>query len=161
MWYFEVHFKHLRPIGIYHSSDHLRKVILTTTVATTSQIGQWSWWGTLCSLAHNCLWHTSCHNIVILSKVHHDADTSLHVFADASPRAYGAAAYFQFGMNSYFVMSKVRAAPIKQHSLPRLELMEAVTPARLCSYIMTSLNATFSVCLWSDSKIVLSWIYSK
>ena len=91
----------------------------------------------------------------------HDADTSLHVFADASPRAYGAAAYFQSGMNSHLVMSKARAAPIKQHSLPRLELMAAVTAARLCSYIMTSLNATFSVCLWSDSQIVLSWIYSK
>ena len=64
-------------------------------------------------------------------------------------------------MNSHLMMSKARAAPTKQHSLPRLELMAAVTAAQLCSYIMTSLNATFSVCLWSDSQIVLSWIYSK
>ena len=91
----------------------------------------------------------------------HDADASLHVFADASPRAYGAAAYFQFGINSHLVMSKARAPPIKQHSLPRLELMAAVTAARLRPYIMTSRNATFSVCLWCDSQIVLSWIYSK
>jgi len=66
-----------------------------------------------------------------------------------------------FGTVSHLVMSKTRAAPVKQHSLPRLELMAAVTAARLCLYIRTSLNATFSVCLWSDSQIVLAWIYSK
>ena len=88
----------------------------------------------------------------------HNADAILHVFADASPRAY---AYFQIGTNSHLVMSKTRAAPIKQHSLPRLELMAAVTAAWLCSYIMTSLNFTLSVSLWSDSQIVLAWIYSK
>ena len=91
----------------------------------------------------------------------HDAEATLHVFADASPRAYGAAAYFQFGSSSHIVMSKARVAPIKTHSLPRLELMAAVTAARLCSYILTSLNTSFSVCLWSDSQIVLSWIHSK
>ena len=64
----------------------------------------------------------------------HDTDAILHVFADASPIAYGAAAYFQFGADSHLVMSKARAAPVKQHSLPRLELMAAVTAARLCSY---------------------------
>ena len=36
-------------------------------------------------------------------------------------------------------MSKARAAPVKQHSLPRLELMAAVTATRLCSYITTYL----------------------
>ena len=115
-------------------------------------------------------WNTIDHDILHATEisfprqcvtVSYNADATLHVFADASPKAYGAAAYFQLGMNSVLVMSKARAAPLQQHSLPRLELMAAVTAARLCSYISTSLNATSSVCLWSDSQIVLSWVHSK
>ena len=115
-------------------------------------------------------WNTIAHDILhameisfprrcVTSSPH--ADATLHVFADASPKAYGAAAYFQLGVDSFLVMSKARAAPFKQHSLPRLELMAAVTAARLCSYITTSLTVNFSICLWSDSQIVLSWIQSK
>ena len=91
----------------------------------------------------------------------HNADIVLHVFADASPRANGAAAYFQSGTELHRVMSKARAAPIKQHSLPRLQLMAAVAATRLCSYITTTLGVTFIVCLWSNSQIVLAWINSK
>ena len=64
------------------------------------------------------------------------------------------------GTELHLVMSKVRAA-IKQHILPRLELMAAVTAARLYFYITTSLGVSFIVCLWSDSQIVLAWINSK
>jgi len=55
------------------------------------------------------------------------------------------------------VISKSRAAPLKQHSLPRLELMAAVVVSRLCSFVVTSL---VTVCLWADSQIVLSWVFS-
>lgn len=91
----------------------------------------------------------------------HNTNAVLHVFADASPRAYGAAAYFQFGTEARLVMSKARTAPVKQHSLPRLELMAAVTAARLSSYITSSLDTSFTVCLWSDSQIVLAWLNSR
>ena len=57
-------------------------------------------------------------------------------------------------------MSKARAAPLKQHTLPRLELMAAVLSARLYVFISTSISTT-NVLFWSDSQIVLSWITSK
>ena len=88
-------------------------------------------------------------------------DTTLHVFADASPRAYGAVAYFQQGTSSSLVMSKSRAAPLKTLSMPKLELMAAILAARLYVFITTSLRINCSVQLWTDSQIVLFWITSK
>ena len=58
-------------------------------------------------------------------------------------------------------MSKSRAASLKQHSLPRLELMAATLGTRLYSFISKSINTYTNVCFWSDSQIVLSWITSK
>ena len=87
--------------------------------------------------------------------------TALHVFADASPKAYGAATYIQCGNYSSLVMSKSRVAPVKQQSLPRLELMAAVVAARLGSFVHSSLNLNVSMYYWSDSQIVLCWLKSK
>ena len=52
--HFKMHLKYIWSFGTHHPSDHLRQVIFTKAVATTSWMGQWSWWGALCSLEYNC-----------------------------------------------------------------------------------------------------------
>ena len=85
----------------------------------------------------------------------------LYVFADASMKAYGAIVYLCNNHNISFVMSKGRVAPIKALTLPKLELMAAVTATRVAKFVQTSLSANqhlIPVHLWTDSQIVLHWI---
>jgi hypothetical protein len=87
-------------------------------------------------------------------------NTSLHVFVDASVKAYGATAYITYGSEISLVMAKSRVAPLKKLTLPQLELMAAALGARLSSYLQTHLQVS-NVYLWSDSQIVLHWLTSK
>ena len=58
-------------------------------------------------------------------------------------------------------MSKARVAPLKQLTLPKLELMGTLTGARLSYFISQALDLPPStVHLWSDSQIVLYWLKS-
>ncbi|XP_065896204.1 uncharacterized protein [Dysidea avara] len=83
----------------------------------------------------------------------------LHVFADASLTAYGAVAFLCSGNSTSFVMAKSRVAPLKPLTLPKLELMGALTAARLCDFIVQALHPlSLSTHLWSDSQITLHWI---
>ena len=78
-------------------------------------------------------------------------------------KAYGAITYFKRGSEVSFVMAKTRVAPMKQLTLPKLELMAALISARLLSFIhnaMMDLYPMLEVYLWSDSQIVLSWLHS-
>ena len=85
------------------------------------------------------------------------------MLCDASEIAYGAFAYFRTvtrgQVNVSFVMSKIRLAPIKTLTIPRLELQAAVVAARLKTKILEEIdlkvNETY---FWSDSKIVLHYL---
>ena len=89
----------------------------------------------------------------------------LHIFCDSSQLAYGAVAYIRCetsnGTKCAFLMSKSRVAPIKEQTLPRLELLGALLGAKLSNYlcktVLHKLQPSQTV-LWSDSQIALAWI---
>ena len=87
------------------------------------------------------------------------SDAVLHVFVDASIKAYGTVAYLTSGPHTTMVMSKSRVAPLKKLTLPQLELMAAVVGARLASYLRNQLKITRTI-YWSDSQIVIHWLSS-
>ncbi|XP_055643771.1 uncharacterized protein LOC129779977 [Toxorhynchites rutilus septentrionalis] len=90
----------------------------------------------------------------------------LHIFVDASEVAYSALAYFRI-INDHgvpqctLVAAKTKVAPLKQLSIPRLELQAAVLGTRLMLFVMESHTvAVTRKYLWSDSATVLAWIRS-
>lgn len=85
------------------------------------------------------------------------SDSMLHIFCDASLKAYGATAYLCTAEDSSLIMAKSRVAPLKKLTLPQIELLAAVLGVRLANYIHQSLKIEHTV-YWSDSQIVLHWI---
>ena len=90
----------------------------------------------------------------------------LHAFCDASEKAYGYCIYIRsidHISNTSFVsliLSKTRIAPIKQLTIPKLELCAAHLMATGINslYERIKCNRIFA---WSDSQIVLAWIKKK
>ena len=83
---------------------------------------------------------------------------------DASQEAYGAACYTRHLYNDgtvscRLVASKTRVAALQAVSIPRLELMAAVTGAKLSETIGDTLGIQrHERVFWSDSMDTLYWI---
>ena len=87
----------------------------------------------------------------------------LHVFCNASLEATAAVAYIKTnssqGTTIRFPMGKTRVAPLRQTTIPRLELQASLYAARLKKTIEDEMDFKFDkIFLWSDSTTVLSWI---
>lgn len=91
----------------------------------------------------------------------------LHVFCDASLKAYAAAAYLRFAIENApahvaLIMAKTRVAPLKPLSVPRLELQAALLASRLANAVGKELEIEISRrVFWSDSVTVIRWIKSE
>ncbi|XP_028168577.1 uncharacterized protein LOC114358739 isoform X3 [Ostrinia furnacalis] len=94
------------------------------------------------------------------SAVNHE----IHVFSDASERAYGACVYIRSisqtgSITVRLLLSRNRVAPIKSVTIPRLELCAALLGSRLCTTVLESLTMPIQQCFfWCDSMIVLGWL---
>ena len=88
----------------------------------------------------------------------------LHRFSDASEEAYSGVVFLRMvdslqHVHTSLVTSKTKVAPIKQLTIPLLELCGVHLLARLlhhvCQVFHQSVNSVFT---WTDSMIVLSWL---
>ena len=92
---------------------------------------------------------------------------TLCVFADASSGAFGACAYLRSedptgSVHVRFVSAKPWVAPLKELTIPQLELQAAVLASRLCKTIEKEIRIPLQKSiLFTDSTITLAWIRSK
>ena len=103
----------------------------------------------------------------IIPRGFEDGYIELHVFCDASQRGYGACAYIRIinhlgHIHVALVAAKARLSPIKELSIPRLELLAAVVAVKLSSLINKELDVPIQqTVLWTDSQIVLAYIQNE
>ncbi|XP_055714396.1 uncharacterized protein LOC129808634 [Phlebotomus papatasi] len=97
-----------------------------------------------------------------ISTISNPTRVDLHIFCDASAKAYGAVIYYVSrdscgNVCSRILMAKSRVAPLKEITIPRLELCGALLSAEMMHKVKPILNPT-NVHYWTDSSIVLSWL---
>lgn len=98
----------------------------------------------------------------ITGKVIDRSNWQLHVFCDASGKAYTGVIFLRTKLNGKvnltLVQSKARIAPKFTKSIPRLELMGCTIGSRLLKGIQDSLQLDIPIFMWSDSTVALAWI---
>jgi len=88
----------------------------------------------------------------------------LHNFADASETGYGVVTYLRLQnvdqeIHCAFIMGKARVAPLKQVTIPRLELTAATVAVRTNKMILNELEIPVNRSyFWTDSMSVLRYI---
>jgi len=96
--------------------------------------------------------------------VNQDKSTwSLHVFSDASGSAYASCAFLRCGIPGrvtvQLVMARSRVAPIKDTTIPRLELIGCLCGARLADKVKRNMEMPdIPTIFWTDSTTALAWI---
>ena len=95
------------------------------------------------------------------------SSVQLHHFSDASESGYGVASYLRLTNHDQevvcnLVMSKARVAPIKQISIPRMELTAASVAVKVDNMLKRELEVSVSsTVFWTDSQTVLKYIMNE
>lgn len=105
-------------------------------------------------------------NLEILRKIIVDGAQviELHGFSDASEQAYGACVCLRSLSGSsevrvQLIASKSRVSPVKNLSIPRLELCGALLLAQLMDKLKKCLDLWIDATYyWTDSSIVIFWL---
>ncbi|GBN88844.1 hypothetical protein AVEN_176729-1 [Araneus ventricosus] len=88
---------------------------------------------------------------------------SVHVFCDASQKAYATCIFLRVKQGDKIVVTLVharsRVAPVKTVTIPRLELLACLIGARLLSSVINDLKLyDVNIYCWTDSTTALCWI---
>ena len=122
------------------------------------------------------VWHTwlsELKNITTVSvprwyfrRCHDVTSVQLHISVDSSEAAFATVAYLRIisdtGIQVSIICGRIRVAPLKPLTIPRLELQAAVMGVRIAS--TTKQEVEFSIAsthIWSDSQTVLCWLRSE
>ncbi|UYV84514.1 hypothetical protein LAZ67_X002426 [Cordylochernes scorpioides] len=87
-------------------------------------------------------------------RVTRSENLELHVFGDASKRAYATVAFLRSVQDGV-------VHTLKSITIPRLELLACLLSARLTTSIVRALARPIKTIFWSDSSTALSWISTK
>ncbi|XP_072050041.1 uncharacterized protein [Amphiura filiformis] len=94
-------------------------------------------------------------------------NTQLHHFADASKDGYGTVTYLRLvndkgAIQSSFVTGKARVAPVKPHTIVKMELSAATTSVKVDTLLKKELDMNIDgTTFWTDSQTVLKYIMNK
>lgn len=102
-------------------------------------------------------------DIKIPRKIFQGEKNSIFAFCDASEKAYCAVIYARTSQDgdylSRIISSKTRVAPLKQLTVPKLELQAAKLLADLVKRVINNLNFDIrKVYAFTDSTVVLCWL---
>ena len=106
-------------------------------------------------------------NRCVAIKSSENVKTRLLCFCDASSRAYATTVYLiqrseTFESRSDLLFSKTRLAPLKEMTIPRLELMAVLIGVRCVNFVKEQLKISVEgIHIWTDSQCVLKWLKSE
>ena len=95
------------------------------------------------------------------------ANSQIHNFSDASLTGFGQVSYLRLTnekgqIKCSFLMGKARLAPLKDVTIPRLELNAAVLSVRIGTRLKEELEEKVDECFyWTDSSTVLKYLHNR